>query len=749
MSTIPLNPDAASQSGQNSNNASPGHQLSVSAPSGSSLVKQTEESLRRAAAIASGSSTDELLEPNILCKFCQDIMETLKPLTRQACPENLWMRLSHHNTLHDLVASATAGCHLCALFAGDKFHFDLSEHRQYRPTDPDILDLDSPPNPFFLRRQARRKPRMVPDYGYKLQIDADGRRIFLRLGVGEGTPATHSSVGSLEVRHHLSSQLALLNSRRTDATSVFQQIHHWSQTCIQQHDRCSVIRDHTFRYPRRLIEISHVNGKLLTRIKLTDGMERGVPYTCLSHCWGEIIPLKLTESNASLYYQSIPMSDLPQTFLDAIVITKRAGYHHLWIDSLCIIQDSKDDWSTQVPLMGDIYRHSTFTIAATKGADSNAGCFTDRNPLAYSYLEMRDSKSSEHRYIECPRGIIETIVGPSGYLPLLQRGWVVQERILAPRTIYYGPALVHWECVQCTASEAAPELEDRWAPGAHVPDHMRQLSKGDPLQVLILEFGLSGPKANFAKLQFLCKSRAYASWKTLWWNIIEEYTSCTLSHKSDRWPAIAGLARLVEQQSGKTLTHGLWRDHLLEELLWSTPKSSTPCLRVSNGAPSWSWLAVSGGIQFFHFNPLRSGEKTKHYAVPYLDDSTEELQRLGAIAIKAPMRKLKSRESSHYNYHWQSLYDVVEEDLLSLGLTWHGDVKPEVKEQVDAWAVQFYTFHSSRSRLLGGLVVAPLDASMKRWSRIGVYQFCFYDRKRVLAGKKVKKSFKVRTISLV
>jgi hypothetical protein len=41
----------------------------------------------------------------------------------------------------------------------------------------------------------------------------------------------------------------------------------------------------------------------------------------------------------------------PKTFQDVIYATWRLGIQYLWIDSLCIIQDSNEDWNVDSSLM--------------------------------------------------------------------------------------------------------------------------------------------------------------------------------------------------------------------------------------------------------------------------------------------------------------------------------------------------------------------------------------------------------------
>jgi hypothetical protein len=64
-------------------------------------------------------------------------------------------------------------------------------------------------------------------------------------------------------------------------------------------------------------------------------------------------------------------------FYDATVITRKLGYEYLWIDSLCIIQDSADDWEAEGQNMGNIYMNASLTIAAAGAKDSDGGMLRD------------------------------------------------------------------------------------------------------------------------------------------------------------------------------------------------------------------------------------------------------------------------------------------------------------------------------------------------------------------------------------
>jgi len=74
--------------------------------------------------------------------------------------------------------------------------------------------------------------------------------------------------------------------------------------------------------------------------------------------------------------EGIALSDLPATFLEAIKLTRRLGIRCLWIDSLCIIQDSSEDWDTESVRMFDIYKNSYLNIGAAGALDADGGLFS-------------------------------------------------------------------------------------------------------------------------------------------------------------------------------------------------------------------------------------------------------------------------------------------------------------------------------------------------------------------------------------
>jgi hypothetical protein len=120
------------------------------------------------------------------------------------------------------------------------------------------------------------------------------------------------------------------------------------------------------------------------RVRLVhrNDISSGQPFATLSHCWGTSYMPKADRSNLHQLVAGIDSSYFMKTFLEAISITRKLGLRYLWIDSLCIIQDDKDDWNNEASLMSLVYRYCFINIAATGSPNPTGGCFWDRNPRA-------------------------------------------------------------------------------------------------------------------------------------------------------------------------------------------------------------------------------------------------------------------------------------------------------------------------------------------------------------------------------
>ena len=113
------------------------------------------------------------------------------------------------------------------------------------------------------------------------------------------------------------------------------------------------------------------------RIIHTDLHDLKRPYLTLSNCWGRTDIPKLTAQQSS---STIPIDELPKTFKDAISVAKFLRIPYLWIDSLCIGQESKDGWEKEAAVTHKVYENAFCDIAATASKNSRGGLFYERDP---------------------------------------------------------------------------------------------------------------------------------------------------------------------------------------------------------------------------------------------------------------------------------------------------------------------------------------------------------------------------------
>jgi Heterokaryon incompatibility protein (HET) len=118
----------------------------------------------------------------------------------------------------------------------------------------------------------------------------------------------------------------------------------------------------------------------------------GYPYVTLSYCRGENPSfIILLIENLPAFRAGISVEKLPRTFKDAVHVTRRLGFRSLWVDALCIIQDSTADWVAQALLMSKIYSCSALTLAAVASVDVHGGLYRHRNPAKSAGCDLPTS----------------------------------------------------------------------------------------------------------------------------------------------------------------------------------------------------------------------------------------------------------------------------------------------------------------------------------------------------------------------
>jgi len=300
------------------------------------------------------------------------------------------------------------------------------------------------------------------------------------------------------------------------------------------------------------------------------------PYMTLSHCWGGKQPLTTTTDTLEQRCIGIPMASLPDLYRDAVTVTRKLGIQYLWIDSLCILQDSKDDWAKEAAVMGNVYRLSYLTLYALSSPDCSHGMLVRRQSLTSAATQLANNIHS----LEKTRAHVFKTA------PLCRRAWALQERLLSPRLLFYSDGEMFWECL----AHSAREGNHRIVP--HKPTPYRYESYECP-QVKIQLVRPLDDNPSFP-----------VSLPSDWQIIVSEYSRCRLTYRSDKLPALSGLASMYRRNTGYTYVAGMWIENLASELLWYCPVeqdylhedteiTNDPCME-----PSWSWISTDLAVRF-------------------------------------------------------------------------------------------------------------------------------------------------------
>lgn len=211
-----------------------------------------------------------------------------------------------------------------------------------------------------------------------LEIRTKHRLLISNLG-----PESLSSIFEPEEQDYTNEERSASYLNCSNATLM--QIAQWMRECLTSHTKrfdiqtVAATRD---ILPLRLLDLAPDLHTDIIRLESSEPLPFHAVYVTLSHCWGGSRKTTLTTSRLATFQAGVHLSTLPKTFQDAVILTRSLGIRYLWIDALCIIHNSNQEWSHEASLMGDIYANSSFTISATNSPDSEGGLYHSRNPLS-------------------------------------------------------------------------------------------------------------------------------------------------------------------------------------------------------------------------------------------------------------------------------------------------------------------------------------------------------------------------------
>ncbi len=343
----------------------------------------------------------------------------------------------------------------------------------------------------------------------------------------------------------------------------------WLASCVQEHSKCAKV-DEVFAPPRLLrVACGH------DEVHLVDmDITKPVLYAVLSYCWGGDQVFKTVKSNVQTISKA--MKDLPQTIQDAVLVTRQLKLEYLWVDSMCIIQDSVEDKSALISQMHKIYECAQVTIAASKSSKCTNGFLAPRLNIPQFCIPIQYpvGKHSPHTL-----GSVILIPSSSQSVePLVTRAWTLQESLLSRRVLSYGSRQLRWYCTTHEVCDGG------------VLD--RRSSANSASFLSLKETVIDYPRRR-VKLKLLPKDPTSLSWL----DIVEQYTKRKISLSSDKLVAISAVAqRLISLTEGKWGQYyaGIWEERFFEQLLWAMSTGEIAKRPDEYRAPSWSWAAVDG-----------------------------------------------------------------------------------------------------------------------------------------------------------
>ncbi|GKZ72621.1 hypothetical protein AnigIFM50267_008998 [Aspergillus niger] len=328
----------------------------------------------------------------------------------------------------------------------------------------------------------------------------------------------------------------------------FTLVRSWLQDCEKSpdHDCASNLSE-----PIDIILIDVHDNRLVRR-------RSNVRYIALSYVWGQAGGLQTLNENYETLQDkgalSPDRSDIPRTIADSMMLVLELQERYLWVDRLCILQDSEQKHAT-IRNMGKIYSHALLTIFALSGADANNGLPGVR---PHSRPPQTIEKVRTARFLSALPSL-----GDSLEMSLhITRGWTFQEVLLSPRRLFVSDRQVYFHC-----KKNGVRCEDTTGTDTDTFEQIHGLRK----KILLLDEGVDK-------------------------NTYDWEGSRSVYDILDAFTGISSVLGYEYRMNGcEELIAGLPRREFLRYLPWSPKETPTRRLPRVTGRheecfPSWSWI---------------------------------------------------------------------------------------------------------------------------------------------------------------
>ena len=374
-------------------------------------------------------------------------------------------------------------------------------------------------------------------------------------------------------------------------------IKRWIKLCERAHgDACGNIR---WKFGHEELP-SFVRVVDVTRMALVYA-GRNCRFVALSYVWGgpaeDYCTSMANEESRSRPY-GLNESILPATIVDAIQVTRMIGERYLWIDALCIIQDSQEDKTAQIACMDRVYGRAALVIVAASGVSVRDGLPGVR---AGSRILSQHIEYVQGLHLSIPFPPLSEVVGDSVWNT---RGWTFQEALLSSRRLYFTKHQVYFECERDIWCEDLV-AESKTLEGSF---HQMRYSRGvvSPIVTYLnVEMDLSGYEG-----------------------AIEQYTKRKLTVDSDILAAATALMNAMTRalqppgtSSREAFRFGMWIRSLDLSLLWQPSFDSVHTRRIAHNGepsylPSWAWSGWKGAVLYGIESQMVDGAYASPHPLP-------------------------------------------------------------------------------------------------------------------------------------
>ncbi|RFU32957.1 hypothetical protein B7463_g3386, partial [Scytalidium lignicola] len=480
--------------------------------------------------------------------------------------------------------------------------------------------------------------------------------------------------------------------------SAYETARQWIADCLDNHEKCPGRGvSETALLPTRVLDVFADCGS--DHVKLHESLrgERG-QYVALSYCWGKSLQTKTTQNSLQTFTtKGIEISKLPKTLQDAISSTRKLGIPYLWIDSLCIIQDSVTDKISEIATMPQVYKNAMVIISAALASDCDQGFLEDRKEvqgrlnfaarLPFFVTDDDDIAVEDLQNNRFPIGEVFLCADKDiGYdvkefkdEVVNLRAWTLQETWLSPRVLIYGSGPLQWLCLTCSLTRGQD-------PSVSTNKYI------DPRSLIRERIFISEDQDTMQNSSAQLAAKESDRRNTIdllngWYSLVSTYTRRSLTYSEDKLPALSGIATEFHRLLNDEYVAGIWRKGLPYGLLWhpllyddeedplkssplkekwtkrlsrklpwskanknktkpqplptSIPPSNQPEAYI---APSWSWASSDKPVIVDSVWPGSRGTQLRiHEATVTLQSSVSPFGKVldGKLVVTGPLRRME------------------------------------------------------------------------------------------------------------